>query len=665
MFILLFLFLSLLIFSLLHVFSLALRFKLRFFTGLLLNGIIAGLAMLLTWQHDIRHEKKWFGHYYHDSEALLIRLVEPLTAKSRSYKCEGIIEAVYDNGKAIPAVGKILIYLSKDSISSSLNYGDEIIINQPIQKIRNSGNPGAFNYERYAAFQQVFHNVFLKGDEVVLLKQKNINLFWKIIFSSQKYIIDVLQKNLPADKNITGIAEALLIGYKEDLDKDLVQAYSNTGVVHIIAISGLHLGLIYIMLVWIFGRLPFIKRSRFLKVLLILGSLWFFSLLTGASASVLRSAVMFTCIVIGKNYFTQTSIYNSLAASAFLLLAYNPYFLWDVGFQLSYLAVIGIVWLQQPIYRSLYIKNKQLDKLWNMIAVTLAAQVITFPICIYYFHQFPNLFLITNLLAVPLSTVILFAEILLIACSWVNIIAVYAGKLVSLLVWLMNIIIQTCDQFSFSTIDNIYADILSTWFLYAIVIGCCYWLIYNHKGMFRFMIISMFAFTMFMAFTKFSSYQQKKIIVYNVSKHKAIDFISGNKYFFCGDTVLQKDGMLQNFHLKPARVSMGLDKTNQLLPGLIGKSNYWSFFDKKILIIDSAVIYEPTDKKLAVDILLISNNPALKISGLITAVRPSIIIFDSSNSLWKIANWKKECIALALPCFSIPEQGAFVLDIKE
>ena len=155
------------------------------------------------------------------------------------------------------------------------------------------------------------------------MQQKNINIARAFIFSAQKYIINQLQKYLPADKNILGIAEALLIGYKEDLDKDLVQAYSNTGVVHIIAISGLHLGLIYVMLVWIFNLLPVIKNSKLLKVLLILGSLWFFSLLTGASASVLRSAVMFTCIVIGKNFFTQSSIYNSLAASAFVLLCYD------------------------------------------------------------------------------------------------------------------------------------------------------------------------------------------------------------------------------------------------------------------------------------------------------------------------------------------------------
>ncbi len=649
-------------FLLFQFLAIEIRFKLQSFQGILLQIVIIFFAILLTWQKDIRHNNAWFGHYHHDSSALLIRINEPLTEKLRSYKCEGVVEAVYYAGKFIPVKGKLLIYFSKDTLSS-FHYGNMIMIRKPIQPIKNSGNPGAFNYERYSAFHQIFHQVYLKGNEIILLKENHENSMTSYIFSSQKYIIDVLKKYLPPDKNILGIAEALLIGYKADLDKDLVQAYSNTGVVHIIAISGLHLGLIYVMLVWIFNRLPYIKKSRLLNVLLILGSLWFFSLLTGASASVLRSAVMFTCIVIGKNFFTQSSIYNSIAASSFLLLSYDPFLLWDVGFQLSYLAVIGIVWLQQAIYRSVYIKNKLLNKLWSMAAVTLAAQVITFPICIYYFHQFPNLFLITNMIAVPLSTIILFAEIFLIAFSWINIIGETTGKLISLLIKLMNFIIEKCNNLPFSLLDNIYSTVLSTWILYVIVIATCFWLLNKSGLMFKTAIFFLLAFTILQVVTAFTLFHQKKIIVYHVPKQSALDFIFRNKYVFYGDSILQKEGLLQNFHLKPARISMQLDKKEEKLNSLQHHQNFWRFFDKKIMMIDTTVIYKKLTHKINVDILIISKNPNVKISSITAAIKPSIIVFDSSNSLWKIANWKKECLALALPCFSIPEQGAFVLNI--
>ena len=269
------------------------------------------------------------------------------------------------------------------------------------------------------------------------------------------------------------------------------------------------------------------------------------------------------------------------------------------------------------------------------------------------------------MLAVPLSTVILFAEIFLIAFSWIHFIGVYVGKLISILVWLMNFIIQTCNNFSFSRLDNIYLNVLSTWLLYAIVIGTCCWLLYKKRSMLRVTVVCIFAFTMLQVFTKIKVYHQKMLIVYNVPKHNAMDFISGNKYVFCGDSILQQDGLLQNFHLKPARISLQLDKNENNLNGLLQQHNYWQFFDKKMIMVDTTVVYEPLVNKLDVDILIISKNPAVKITSIITAIKPSIILFDSSNSLWKIANWKKECLALDLPCFSIPEQGAFVLNIEE
>ncbi len=311
---------------------------------------------------------------------------------------------------------------------------------------------------------------FLQDKDWRVLNKNPKNGFWQLIFSAREYVLDVLQKSISTGKDELGIAEALLIGYTNDLDKDLVQAYSNTGVVHIIAISGMHLALIYVLLVWVFGKIPLINKSKLLQLVLILSCLWLFSILTGASPSVLRAAVMFSFIAVGKTYFKQASIYNSLAASAFVLLCYNPYYLWAVGFQLSYLAVLGIVIFQKPIYNCFYIKNKWVDKTWQLITVSTAAQLLTFPVCIYYFHQFPNLFLISNLIAVPLSAIILYTEIALITFSWIPFAGTWLGKLVTGLVWVMNKIICWINDLSFAVWDKIPATVLSTGLLYATLI---------------------------------------------------------------------------------------------------------------------------------------------------------------------------------------------------
>ena len=581
-----------------YLLPLSLRFKLQLLQGVLLNLMLIVFGLFITWQKDVRHCDSWYGNYYKDSNYIIAKIEEPLIEKTKSYKAATSVEAVINNDTAIACKGKLLVYFSKDSTVQQLKYGDRILLNKNLQAIKNSGNPGAFNYERYAAFQQTFHNVFLKGKDYVLLPGNNVNGFKQFIFSTRENILNSLRNNINTGKDELGIAEALLIGYTNDLDKDLVQAYSNTGVVHIIAISGMHLGLIYVMLVWLFARIPLINKSKVAQVILILSCLWLFSLLTGAAASILRSAVMFTFITIGNNLAKKSSIYNSLAASAFMMLCYNPCFLWDVGFQLSYLAVVGIVVFQKPVYNLFYIKNKWINNVWQLIAISLAAQILTFPVCIYYFHQFPNLFLITNIVAVPLSSIILYTEIFLVALSWIPFIGTFLGKLTGWLVWLMNKIILSVNDLSIAVWDKIPAGILTTWLLYAVVIGVSAWLINKNKKVLYFSLLATLAFVLIQAYNKWQVINQKKIIVYNIAQHKAIDLVRANNYTFIGDSVLLQEGMLQNFHLKPARVALQLNyRTDVIDTTSILQNPFYQFGNKRILVIDKPLVFEPMQQK--------------------------------------------------------------------
>ena len=417
------------------------------------------------------------------------------------------------------------------------------------------------------------------------------------------------------------------------------------------------------MLVWVFGKLPFIKKSKIIQVVLILSCLWLFSLLTGASASVLRSAVMFSCIAIGKNFFKQASIFNSLAASVFILLCYNPYYLWDVGFQLSYLAVIGIIIFQNPIYNTIYIKNKYVNEVWKLVAISIAAQLLTFPICIYYFHQFPNLFILTNIIAVPLSSLILYLEIAMISLSWIPFIGTWLGKLTQWLVWLMNKIILFVNDFPFAVWDNLLASILTTLLLYVVVVTCCIWLIKKKKEYLKFSLLTLLCFVLLQSFMQWQIKNQQKLIVYNVPQHQAIDFVSGNTYKFIGDSILLVDGILQNFHLKPGRIKLQLNQRVDSLSNCFAKTNFYQFNTKKIMLIDKPVAFDSLTTKINVDIILISKNPKLYIPQLASVFNCKTIVFDASNSLWKIDQWKEDCDKLNLQYYSVPDNGAYVLDL--
>ncbi len=643
---------------------LALRFKLQMLQGFLLNLILFSVGLFVTFQKDIRHNSSWFGNVYHDSNYIIATINEPLIEKNKTYKAETLIESILQNDTLQNTLGKIIIYFEKDSANpAQLHYGDKILINKKLQLIRNSGNPGAFNYQQYSAFRQIFHNVFLKNADWVLLDKKDINLFQQFLFTARQNVLNILQTNMPGNDDQLAIAEALLIGFTQDLDKDLVQAYSNTGVVHIIAISGMHLGLIYLLLVWIFNKIPFVKRSKIVKVTFILLCLWLFALLTGGSPSILRAAVMFSSIVIGQNFGKRSSIYNALAASAFILLCYNPYYLWDVGFQLSYLAVLGIVIFQKAIYHVIYFKNKWVDKIWQLITVTLSAQILTFPVCLYYFHQFPTLFLLTNILLVPLSSVILFVEIFLIAFAWIPFVGSFVGKLTWWLIWLMNKIILWFNQLPFSVWDGISISVLATIMLYAFVVCVGYWLFNKSKIGFILSLFALLTFTVLSGYTKWKTSNQQKLIVYNVPQHQSIDFISGNSYKFIGDSSLFVDAILQNFHLKPGRISLQMDRKVDFIPSLYENNNFYQFNNTKILLIDQPIVFEAVNQKINVDYIIISKNPKLYLPQLAKVFNCNKFIFDGSNSLWRITKWKKDCEELHLPCYSVPEKGAFVLDL--
>ena len=642
----------------------ALKFKLHFVQGILIQLLLISMGMLITWQQDIRHSNNWYGPYYTAGDFIIATISEPPVEKSKSFKADAYIEQIIKRDTVINSSGKLLLYFSKDSSANSLEYGDKILIRKNLQVIKNSGNPGAFNYQRYAAFQQTFHNVFLKPTDWIRLPGKNINHFNQFIFTARESILSILRKNINSSKDELGIAEALLIGYTNDLDKDLVQAYSNTGVVHIIAISGMHLGLIYVMLVWLFKKIPYIKKSAWLQVVLILTCLWLFSLLTGASASVCRAAVMFTFIAVGKTLNRQSSIYNSLAASALLMLCYNPYYLWDVGFQLSYLAVIGIVAFQKPIYNWFYLKNKYLNEVWKLAAISLAAQTLTFPICIFYFHQFPNLFLLTNIIAVPLSSLILYAILALISLSQVPYLGLYLGKLVTGLVWLMNQVILRINDFPLALWDKIPATVISTWLLYFVVIGTCNWLLYKNKKWLRFSLLSLMAFTGLHTYKNWQIKNQQQLIVYNVPQHRAIDFVNGNSYQFVGDSILLQDAVLQNFHLKPGRIAMQLTNKTDSLSKNIRTGNFFQFGNKKILLIDRPLNFETPTQKIEVDYIIISKSPKLFIPQLAQVFNCKQYVFDASNSLWKIDKWQKDCEELHLQHYSIPMQGAFIAAVE-
>lgn len=632
------------------------KFFFSWLQGILLSLFFIFCGCILVYAKDIRHSKNWQGNFYKPSSNILITLEEPLLEKPNSWKAQATVNAVKTNDGWQKTTGEILVYFKKDSAKPNLNYGSQLLLRKDLQPITNSGNPGAFDYNRYCLFHDITGQVFLTVNDYVVANTTNKNWLQQLLIETRNVTINIIQKYINGKKE-QGLLEALMIGYQNDLDKELVQAYSNTGVVHIIAISGLHLGMIYLALLFILSPFKQKRWYKWVKPVFILFVLWSFTLIAGAVPSILRSAVMFTFIIIGESLNRKTNIYNTLAASAFCMLVYNPFFLWDVGFLLSYAAVISIISFQRYIYKWFYFKNKIGNFFWQLTSVTIAAQVLTLPVILFYFHQLPTYFLLTNFVVVPFSGLVLGGGVLLIIISFIPVAATYAGIVVKWMIFGMNWFVEKINQLPFSIWDNIKINVVQTYLLYGVIICICWWLIQKMPKAFVYAFCFLAAYIISLSVDVIAHQSQQKLIVYNVSKQTAIDVMQGAKYNFIGDSILLQDAFLRNFNLKPSRIQNRVSQDS-------GFTNMHFFIinNTKFLLYDKS-ISNTTSQKLNVDILILSKNPQISVSRLQQQFQFTQIVFDSSNPLWKIQRWKKECDSLHLRCYSVPQQGAFVMNL--
>ena len=631
-----------------HIVSFSKKYRLRAVQGLVLNGLLATTGMLLVHVNDIRNLRSWFGRQYTSGDVLELRLEEHLAEKPNSFKVIASVQSIVRNNRRFDCSGKLIVYFRKDSLANRLKYGSRLLVRNRAQPIRNPGNPGAFDYQRYCLFQGITHQLYLAQHDFVTTGKKT-NLLRQWILDARMFLIATLEKYIPSEKE-RGLAEALLIGYKDDLDKTLLQSYANTGVVHVIAISGLHLGLIYGILLLLTKALNR-KGLRWVRALLVIAGLWIFSMLAGAQPSVLRSAVMFSAIALAVVLERKTSIYNTLALSAFLLLCYQPFWLWDLGFQLSYAAVLSILAFFRPVYNLFYFQNKAIDAVWKLAAVTIAAQLLTTPIGLFHFHQFPLLFLVTNLLAVPLSSIILIGIILMCSLFFLPFAAKTLGLTLETMIRFMNRFIEQMEHSGLAVWEGISINLFQTLLLYVLIVSVFSWLLQKAKTWTWIGAGSLLCFFLIRTESFIATARQQKMIVYNVPKQRAIDLIDGRSCLYLGDRLPDKTF---NFHIRNSRVAL------RIRPPVPAPHLSFRFCGTKILILDRAPnLHYP---KESTDILILSGKTFFQIGALQKIFAMKQVVIDSSVPFRKARLWQQQCRELNIPCHNVAEEGAFVIN---
>lgn len=449
-----------------------------------INGVLLHLLLLATGGIIAAIKNPYTaglkaGRFLSDSSVIDVTILEPASERKATWKALASINTIQQGHKRLSPETNIILYFRKEGLSPPVSYGQRLIITKRPSRIENFAHD-SFDYVRYCALKNIHFQVFLQAGDFILLNRDDGGRIWKFMFSFREWIVGTIKTYIPGPGEC-GLALALLIGYKDELDRNLVQAYSHTGVVHVIAISGLHLGLIYMLLKQLCALPGHSRARRWLTPLIVVPGLWIFALVAGGGPSVIRSAVMFTAITLGETVGRTSAMMNNLAASAFLLLCYDPYWLWDLGFILSYTALLSIVVFSKPLYGLICIRHKLVDMIWKMNTVTMSAQVLTTPVIVYYFRQFPNLFLVTNMVAIPLSSIILFGEIILCAICFLPGVATLTGQILSVLIKMMNQVVMYINGLSFSSTKDIPVSFPQLILLYVFISMVTGWLHFKEK----------------------------------------------------------------------------------------------------------------------------------------------------------------------------------------
>jgi|SRR5450432_1324502 len=406
------------------------------------------------------------------SAYLLIQILNDPVLNKKSYKCQALVKWLCTNQTCYHEHEKILIYIIKQESSMQVKAGSLLVIRNVLIPVENIKSIPDFDYKRHCRLRHIYAQVFLHAPDYAIIGKEKVHSIFTTLDTLRKKLLSIVKKYIPA-KSENGLLEALMFGFTGDLDPELLKSYADAGVIHIIAISGLHLALIYHIIQIFLQRISKRKKARWFRLFLITGILWGYSLLSGASPSVIRSAMMFTLVMMAGNISREIVLYNTLAASSFLLICYDPFWIWDTGFQLSYAAVLSLRLFSKPVRALFQLHNKILSGIWGAASVSIAAQLLTTPISIYYFHRFPTYFLFANLLAVPLSSGILVCGILLCIFSFIPPMAGILGWLLGLHIRWMNGIIFYIAKLPGSIISSLYTTIPELICIYTFIL-CFY-----------------------------------------------------------------------------------------------------------------------------------------------------------------------------------------------
>ena len=581
------------------------------------------------------------SHFWGERSAVVSGKVKTILRPSSRYH-KYILEVDYME-KVKNVTGNILVYIPKKNFRKKISIEDRIYFNQKCMPIAHAQNPYQFDYANYMKNKRVYHQVFLKQDSFQVVQSKDFSIFRKVSAIKNKITYNLKSKGFVQDE--LGIIVSLVMGNKSKVSKDLLSDYSSAGAIHVLAVSGLHVGIVYLILTTLLGFLKRIKRGNYILLILLLITMWAYAIFTGLSASVTRAVIMLSFVAIGKQLSRVTNMYNTLAVSAFLLLLYNPNYIFEVGFQLSYLAVLSIVYIHEVIEKIYTPKYQITNYFWQITCISVSVQIGTFPISVYYFHQFPILFIITNWVLIPIIGVILSFGLITSVLSYFeinNIIFTIYGHTIKL----MNTFISFMASMEDYIIKDIYLNIPIVILLYLFIHFTIKMLKCKSAKYIYLTAISIICIQSYVLCRNYLLHTQNELVIFH-QKGSSIAGIKNGPHLKLLTNSKNYNHSIQGYKLR--------NNIQELAVQSIEKMTFLS--ETNLLIVGGKYRVENFIKPLPAKNILLINSTNYDLNNLINSTKPSIIIADGSSSFRYKNRWKKICKSRNVKFHDTQERG--------
>lgn len=601
-----------------------------------------------------------------------ITLIPEVKEKTYKIVLSGIKEKKSGSWYAVD--GKILVYIEKTGKISNLEPGDWLIFHSSLQVIEGPTNPMEFDFSKYCKNLGIYWKTYMKNHQWEKIS-KSASIFslsgaerirMRMIRFMEKY--SLLHESL---------VYSILLGYREELSDAQQKYFSTSGAMHVLAVSGLHVVIIYGMLVFIIRFLPGGKSRAMLLFPLLF--IWVYAMITGMTPSVARASLMITLYVISKFLNRHTDSINIIFLSGFILIIADPSVFHQVSFQLSYAAVTGISIVYNGLFRIMKTGYWLPDQILSITCLSIAAQLFTFPISMYYFHQFPNYFLITNLFAIPLSSLILIIGFIFWIFAFNATISSAIAVILDRFAWLLDGLTKVFGTLPFSSTGNINIDIYELMVIYGLIFSLVIY--FRNRRVINVYISVICAILMcgYACLDKFSQIRHKEVTVLAVDGITAINLISGMQ-----NTVLTDDTSLVNrsrvgLHCVNYWHSSGLDDPefiyihNNQNRFFADKGLYISgyqrdgiifmqFCNTKIGILSDGYRKDEKDPRpFNLDLLIINAIYLTDIATIMVNIKPELLVIDRQVPPWNAEKIESECEKYGIPFHNVRHKGYFTL----